>query len=119
MSGLPGKDAMSKLRQAGLATGKLTMDCSTGGASGRVLRAAVRPGTNTVDLVMSAARARVPDARGWPLDAGKAAVEKAGFTVKVGYRKGRDWIGKVAALSPPAGASACTGTEVEMSIGVR
>ncbi|MCA2221827.1 hypothetical protein [Nonomuraea aurantiaca] len=69
--------------------------------------------------MMSAARARVPDARGWPIDAGKAAVEKAGFTVKVGYRKGPDWIGKVAALSPPAGASACIGTEVEMSIGVK
>ncbi|MEU7827828.1 MULTISPECIES: hypothetical protein [unclassified Nonomuraea] len=52
-------------------------------------------------------------ARGWPLDAGKAAVEKAGD------RNGRDWIGKVAALSPPAGATACTGSEVEMSIGVK
>ncbi|MEU4223504.1 protein kinase [Nonomuraea sp. NPDC026600] len=119
VTGLPGKEATSKLQQAGLTIGKLTPDCSAGGTPGRVLRAAVRPGTSTVDLVMSAARARVPDARGWPLDAGKAAVEKAGFTVKVGYRKGRDWIGKVAVLSPPAGASACTGTEVEMSIGVR
>jgi serine/threonine protein kinase len=119
VTGLSGKDATSKLQQAGLTLGKLTSDCSTGGTPGRVLRTTMRPGTSTVDLVMSAARARVPDARGWPLVAGKAAVEKAGFTVKVGYRKGRDWIGKVAALSPPAGASACTGTEVEMSIGVR
>ncbi|WP_433510827.1 protein kinase domain-containing protein [Nonomuraea sp. CA-143628] len=119
VAGLRQKDATSRLQQAGLTPGKLTPDCSTGGPPGKVLRAALRPGTSTVDLVMSAARARVPDARGWPLDAGKAAVEKAGFTVKVGYRKGPDWIGKVAALSPPAGASACTGTEVEMSIGVK
>ncbi|MFG1959689.1 protein kinase [Nonomuraea sp. NPDC049028] len=119
VAGLRQKDAASRLQQAGLAPGKLTPDCSTGGPPGKVLRAALRPGTSTVDLVMSAARARVPDARGWPLDAGKAAVEKAGFTVKVGYRKGPDWIGKVAALSPPAGATACTGTEVEMSIGVK
>ncbi|MEU7854026.1 protein kinase [Nonomuraea sp. NPDC049141] len=119
VTGLREKDATAKLQQAGLTIGKLTPDCSTSGTPGRVLRTAVRPGTSTVDLVMSAARARVPDARGWPLDQGKAAVEKAGFTVKVGYRKGRDWIGKVAALSPPAGASACTGTEVEMAIGVK
>ncbi|MEU7740663.1 protein kinase [Nonomuraea sp. NPDC049158] len=119
VAGLRQKDATSRLQQAGLTPGKLTPDCSTAGPTGRVLRAALRPGTSTVDLVMSAARARVPDARGWPLDAGKAAVEKAGFAVKVGYRKGPDWIGKVAALSPPAGATACTGTEVEMSIGVK
>ncbi|MEV6149889.1 protein kinase [Nonomuraea sp. NPDC052129] len=119
VAGLRQKDATSRIQQAGLTPGKLTPDCSTAGPTGRVLRAALRPGTSTVDLVMSAARARVPDARGWPLDAGKAAVEKAGFTVKVGYRKGPDWIGKVAALSPPAGATACTGTEVEMSIGVK
>ncbi|MFI7153767.1 protein kinase [Nonomuraea sp. NPDC050022] len=119
LAGLRQKDATSRLRQAGLIPGKLTPDCSTGGPPGKVLRAALRPGTSTVDLVMSATRARVLDARGWPLDAGKAAVEKAGFTVKVGYRKGPDWIGKVAALSPSAGASACTGTEVEMSIGVK
>jgi hypothetical protein len=117
--GLSRKEAESKLGQARLALGRVTLECPGSGTPDRVVRVARRPGTDSVDLVIRTARARIPDARGWPLRQGTAAVEKAGFTVKVGYKQGRDWIGKVAALSPAAGSHACTGSQVELRVGVK
>ncbi|MFI6321762.1 serine/threonine protein kinase [Nonomuraea sp. NPDC050556] len=117
VTGLTRQDALAKLRTAGMAPGKVTLDCAKGAVPDQVIRA--EPRGQAMDLVIGAARARVPDARGWPLKAGKAALEKAGFTVTVGYRQGRDWIGKVAALRPAAGTMACKGSQAQIWIGVK
>ncbi|MBO3750708.1 protein kinase [Streptosporangiaceae bacterium NEAU-GS5] len=119
VAGMSRKEAESRIKTAGLETGKITWDCSGDGTPDRVLRAAFQPDSSSVDLVVRTGKARIPDARGWPLSQGKAAVEKAGFRVKVGYKQGRDWIGKVAALKPAAGTHACVGSEVELRVGVR
>ncbi|MFI6478949.1 serine/threonine protein kinase [Nonomuraea sp. NPDC050663] len=117
VDGLDRTAALARIEAAGLRLGTVTPSCAEGVTPGRVVKATLRSGD--VDLVVGARTARVPDARGWPLKDGQAAVEKAGFTVKVGYQSGPDWVGKVAALTPAAGAKACQGTQVELRIGIR
>ncbi|MFI9560244.1 serine/threonine-protein kinase [Nonomuraea endophytica] len=116
LTGLTRQAAETRIRQSGRSTGKVTFDCGAGVSVDRVVRTTIGPGV--VHLTMGAGRARVPDARGWPLQDGKAALQKAGFTVQIGYRQGHDWIGKIADVRPRPGAMACKGSTAKIWIGI-
>ncbi|MBB5083988.1 serine/threonine-protein kinase [Nonomuraea endophytica] len=116
LTGLTRQAAETRIRQAGWTTGKVTLDCGAGVSVDRVVRTTTGPGV--VHLTIGAGSARVPDARGWPLQDGKAALQKAGFTVQIGYRQGHDWIGKIAEVKPRPGAVACKGSTAKIWIGI-
>jgi eukaryotic-like serine/threonine-protein kinase len=114
--------ATAKLSAAGLDTGTVTYDCAAPDP-GRVARTSPPPGTDRragepVDLVVAAGEARLPDARGRPVEEVRAALEAAGFAVELTREPSAYWAGKVFSQQPLAGAYACPGTTVTLTVGV-